>query len=319
MHVLVTGAAGFIGSHLVERFLAEGHRVRGVDAFTPYYDPEVKRSNVAGLLDHDRFELIGADLRTADLDELLEGVAVVAHLAGQPGVRPSWDEGFGEYVGHNVNATQRLLEACRRRGGLDRFVYASSSSVYGNAADYPTTEVDLPMPHSPYGVTKLAAEHLCCLYADNFALPTVSLRYFTVYGPRQRPEMAVHRLVESALDGTLFPLFGDGRQVRDFTYVDDVVDATYRAAVTEDVPAGLVANVAGGDATTMMELIGLVESVTGRLVHLDRLPPAPGDVDRTGGTIDVATDALGWRPSVRLAEGVARQAEWHVAARVARA
>src|SRR3954447_5448772 len=219
MRALVTGAAGFIGSSLVDALLVRGDSVRGIDCFTPYYGRADKEANLAGALQHHEFELVEADLRTCAIEPLLEGVDVVFHQAAQAGVRLSWADGFADYDGHNILATQRLLEAVKA-AGVQRLVYASSSSVYGNAPAYPTNEDDLPRPHSPYGVTKLAAEHLCNLYAANWGVPTVSLRYFTVYGPRQRPDMAMHRLVESALNHTPFPLYGDGSQVRDFTFVE---------------------------------------------------------------------------------------------------
>ena len=304
MRAVVTGVAGFIGSTLADRLLADGWSVVGVDCFTPYYDVAVKRSNLpAGVT------LVEADLRTAGLVELLEGIDVVFHQAAQPGVRLSWSDGFGDYVSHNVLATQRLLEAARAVG-LPRLVYASSSSVYGNAARYPTTEDDLPAPHSPYGVTKLAAEHLCGLYAANWGVPTVSLRYFTVYGPRQRPDMAFHRLCESALGQTPFPLYGDGGAVRDFTFVDDVVAANVAAAAA-DVAPGTVVNVAGGGEAVMSEVIDLVGELAGQPVPIDRQPAQAGDVDRTGGSIERAAALLGWSPTVGLHAGLAAQLEWH--------
>ncbi|HEU5267311.1 MAG TPA: NAD-dependent epimerase/dehydratase family protein, partial [Jatrophihabitans sp.] len=214
----MTGAAGFIGGHLAEAALAAGHSVVGVDCLTDYYDPEQKRARVDQLATHPDFRFAAADLRTADLAPLLDGAEVVFHLAGQPGVRLSWSAGFVDYVGHNVLATQRLLEAARATRP-QRIVYASSSSVYGNAPAYPTTEDDLPRPHSPYGVTKLAGEHLCGLYAANWGLATVALRYFTVYGPWQRPDMGMHRFFTAVREGRPLPVFGDGEQTRDFTFV----------------------------------------------------------------------------------------------------
>ena len=240
MKALVTGVSGFIGSHLAEALVAGGHEVRGVDCFTDYYDTCVKRANIAGLLVTGGLEMVEADLRSAELGRLLSGVDVVFHQAGQPGVRLSWSSGFEAYVQHNVLVTQRLLEALRE-SDVGRFVFASSSSVYGNAPSYPSEETDLPRPHSPYGVTKLAAEHLCRLYTANWDVPTVCLRYFTVYGPRQRPDMAFHRFIESALDGREIPLFGTGEQTRDFSYVADVVRANL-AAATAEVPPGCVMN-----------------------------------------------------------------------------
>lgn len=310
---LVTGAAGFIGSTLVDRLLADGWRVIGIDSFTPYYDRAIKERNVHRARQDRRFELIRADVGTTDLAGVLRGVDVVFHQGAQPGVRGSWADGFGVYLDNNVRATQRLLEAAVT-AKVTRFVYASSSSVYGNAAAYPTSTADLPRPHSPYGVTKLAGEHLCNLYAANHDLPTVSLRYFTVYGPRQRPDMATHRLVEAALTGKSFPLFGDGSHIRDFTYVDDVVAANIAAAEAGAAP-GTVVNVAGGSSCTMAELIELVGELCGALVHLDRRPEEPGDVQRTGGAIDTTAALLGWRPMVDLATGVAAQVAWHRANR----
>ena len=313
MAVVVTGAGGFIGSTLVEELLGRGADVRGIDCFTPYYDLAAKRSNLSAALRHPGFELVEADIRHDDLAPLLDGAGVVFHQAAQPGVRLSWAEGFDTYDTCNVLGTQRLLEAARQTG-VGRFVYASSSSVYGNAAVYPVTEQMLPQPHSPYGVTKLAAEHLCGLYAANHQLATVSLRYFTVYGPRQRPDMAIHRLIESALDDRPFPLFGDGSHVRDFTFVDDVVAANL-AAAEADVPPGLVANVCAGGSTTMTALIDAVGRAVGRPVPIDRRPEQPGDVLRTGGDGSLARARLGWEPRVALETGIAAQVAWHRARR----
>jgi nucleoside-diphosphate-sugar epimerase len=234
----------------------------------------------------------------------------VFHQAGQPGVRASWSDGFDSYLRQNVLVTQRLLEAASE-ADLQRLVYASSSSVYGNAPAYPTTEDDLPRPQSPYGVTKLAAEHLCGVYARTRGLPVVSLRYFTVYGPRQRPDMAMHRLIEAALSGEEFPLFGDGHQIRDFTFVGDIVEANV-AAAGADLAPGTVLNVAGGTATTVLEIIEIVEELTGSPIALDRRPQAAGDVMRTGGSADRAASLLGWEPAVGLRHGLERQVSWHL-------
>ena len=258
MNVVVTGAAGFVGSHLSETLCDQGHTVLGIDCLTDYYDPTEKRRNLSGLRERPGFTFVESDLRTADLSSLLDGASVVFHQAGQPGVRKSWSTGFNDYAEHNVKATQRLLEAAKAVG-TPRFVYASSSSVYGNALTYPVVESDLPMPFSQYGVTKLAAEHLCALYAANWGVPTVSLRYFTVYGPRQRPDMAMRRLADAAVFGLPFSLFGDGRQVRDFTFVADVVRANL-AAWTADVPPGTVVNIAGGSNAEMSEVENLSNS-----------------------------------------------------------
>lgn len=307
MRALVTGAAGFIGSHLVERLAGDGWDVVAVDNLTPYYDVTQKRSNAAAVRATAGVDVTEADLTTADLAPLLEDIDVVFHQAGQPGVRSSWDD-FASYTEHNLLATQRLLAALPP--ALSRFVFASSSSVYGNATTYPTHEGMLPKPHSPYGVTKLAAEHLCGVYARNLGVPTVALRYFTVFGPRQRPDMAMHRLIGAALSGGSFPLFGTGEQVRDFTFVGDVADANVRAA-TADVAPGTVMNIAGGGATTLLEVIAIIEELTGRPIALDRRSSQAGDVERTGGSTEVAAAALGWAPAVPLREGLRRQIEWH--------
>jgi nucleoside-diphosphate-sugar epimerase len=304
--VLITGVAGFIGSALARRLLADGARVVGVDVLTDYYDPTLKKANLA-TIPAAGFTFVNADLNTIDLDELLAGVTTIFHEAGQPGVRKSWGHEFATYVDANVLATQRLLEAARRSPGLRRLVYASSSSVYGNAAVYPTAEDDVPRPHSPYGVTKLAAEHLCSLYADNFSVPTVSLRYFTVYGPGQRPDMAFNRFIRAALADEQIEVFGTGEQVRDFTFVDDVVEANIRAA-GEDVTPGSVFNVSGGTNISVNEVLDLLSDMAGRPLRVQRSGAVAGDVRRTGGSADRIRDALGWRPSVDIGEGL--RAQW---------
>lgn len=311
MRTLVTGCAGFVGSHLSETLLAAGHEVVGIDAMTDYYDVSLKRESVKALDEHAGFTFVEADMCTADLAELLSGVSVVYHQAGQPGVRLSWSEQFPDYVERNVIATQRLLEAARQ-SPPERIVFASSSSVYGNAASYPTTEDALPQPHSPYGVTKLAAEHLCGLYAANWNVPTVALRYFTVYGPRQRPDMGLNKFIDAGLRGAALPLFGDGEQVRDFTFVSDVVAANLAAGVA-DVAPGTVVNIAGGEPVTVNQLLGLLEDAFGAPLQIERLPEQPGDTRRTGGAIDRANHLLGWTPQVDVAAGVAAQYEWQVA------
>jgi nucleoside-diphosphate-sugar epimerase len=310
VRALVTGAAGFVGSHLAEALLARGDSVVGVDCFTPYYDRVDKELNVAVAFAHDEFELVEEDLRTADIELLLDGVDVVFHQAAQAGVRLSWSAGFADYVGHNVLATQRLLEAVHSARPSARVVYASSSSVYGNQARYPTTETDLPRPFSPYGVTKLGAEHLCGLYAENWGVHTVALRYFTVFGPRQRPDMSIHRLCEAAVRGTPFPRYGDGTQIREFTYVDDIVAANLAAADREMTPGSYV-NIAGGAEITLNDLIALVEDVAGSPVAIEPGPRQAGDSFRNGGSIARARDVLGWEPQVSLRDGIAAQVAWH--------
>jgi UDP-glucuronate 4-epimerase len=309
MNCLVTGAAGFVGSQLARRLADDGHEVVAVDCLRDNYDPAQKQANLVwagrGATPIDVRLL---DLGVAPVDALVAGAEVVFHLAGQPGVRASWDEGIAAYVHDNIVATERLLAATVRQGGR-RFVYSSSSSIYGEADRYPCDEDVLPRPHSPYGVTKLAAEHLCVAYARNHDLPTVALRYFSVYGPRQRPDMAVRRLLEAVRSDTPFPMYGDGSQVRDLTYVDDVVDATVRAGAAEIDP-GTVLNVAGGSTPSLADLVAEVEAVTGRTVRIDRRPVQPGDVTRTGGDTSRARALLGWTPGTGLRQGLEAQAAW---------
>ncbi len=311
MKALVTGVAGFIGSHLAERLLRDGHEVIGVDCFTDYYGRDLKEANLADVraTGGQAFSFVEADLNSVDLTELLQPVTHVFHQAGQPGVRLSWGTDFAAYIDANIAATQRLLEAARTAPALERVVYASSSSVYGDAERYPTTELDRPMPRSPYGVTKLAAEHLCVLYAKNFGVPTTSLRYFTVYGPRQRPDMAFTRFLKAALRGDTIGVYGDGEQVRDFTYVADIVEANVRAAMT-DTPAGAVYNVAGGSSVTVNEVLAIIEKLTERPLDVHRSAAVDGDVRITGGSTGEFTAATGWTSTVTVEEGLERHLAW---------
>jgi nucleoside-diphosphate-sugar epimerase len=311
MKALVTGAAGFIGSTLSESLLQHGYDVRGVDCFTRHYDGETKRANLAVAMRDQHYEFLELDLSSADLGTAVDNVDVVFHLAAQPGIRGSWDHRFAEYVQHNIVATQRLLEACVG-SPIGRFVYASSSSVYGDHAAMPAVEEQLPRPHSPYGVTKLAGEQLCGVYDENFGVPTVALRYFTVYGPRQRPDMAIHRVIESVLAGERFELFGSGDQIRDFTFVGDIARATRLAAEMPRDAAATVMNVAGGTAVEMNELLEMVGVSLGRPVKVERLAEQAGDVRRTEGSIERASAVLGWKPEVDLQAGIAAQVEWHL-------
>jgi UDP-glucuronate 4-epimerase len=308
MKVFVTGVAGFIGGSIARRLIAEGHAVVGIDSITDYYEPAIKRANLKHL-DSDNFQFVEEDINTADLDTLLEGVEVVIHQAGQPGVRSSWGQEFDIYVNANVLATQRLLEASIRKPELRRFVYASSSSIYGDAETYPCLETDRPRPVSPYGVTKLAAEHLTTLYATNFGLSTVSLRYFTVYGPGQRPDMAFTQFLKAAVRGETITLFGTGEQIRDFTYINDVVDANIRVAF-EPIESGSVFNVAGGSSVTVNEVLEMIAELHGRPLDIQTTSGVKGDVFRTGGSSEAIERAVGWRPSTSLREGLSRQYDW---------
>ncbi|MGB5758584.1 MAG: NAD-dependent epimerase/dehydratase family protein [Acidimicrobiales bacterium] len=307
MAVLLTGGAGFIGSRTAQALLDRGFACRVVDCLTPYYRPAIKRARLVELQRHPGFEFFELDLRTADLSSILDGVDVVIHLAAQPGVRASWT-GFQTYVEHNVIATRRLLEAAK--GRVERFVYASSSSVYGDSLSSSTTELEPLEPVSPYGATKLDGERLCRDIAAGEGMATVILRYFTVFGPGQRPDMAMHRLIEAAHRQTAFPLYGTGEQVRDFTYVDDVVNATLLAA-TNAVPPGSVFNVAGGTPARLVDAIEVIEDLTGRSIRIDRRAVAAGDVKRTSGSTAKIAAALGWRPEYDLVSGLAEQVRWH--------
>jgi len=305
---VVTGAAGFIGSHLCERLLREGHRVIGVDAFTEYYPRPVKEANLAALRTHPAFRLVEVDLARERLQPVVAEADVIFHQAGQPGVRASWGKDFDVYVEHNIRATQRLLEAAKGSSRLQRLVFASSSSVYGQAQDLPLREETVPRPYSPYGVTKLAAEHLCALYHANHGVPTVALRYFTVYGPRQRPDMGFHRFIEAALEDRPIVLYGDGEQTRDFTYVADAVEANWLALGPEAV--GQVFNIGGGSRSSVNQVLAALEEILGRPVRRERRPPQAGDVRHTWADTTRARSVLGFAPRVALREGLARQVEW---------
>ena len=302
---LVTGCAGFIGSHLVERLLGQGNSVVGVDAFTDYYARERKEANLAEARKHPDFSFTELDLAEDSLEPLVAEVDGVFHLAAQPGVRGSWGDTFAVYTRDNVYATQRLFEAAA--AAKRRVVMASSSSVYGNAEAYPTSEEALHRPISPYGVTKLACESLARAYFETLGLEVVSLRYFTVYGPRQRPDMAFSRIVSALLGGATFRLFGTGEQSRDFTYVGDAVEATL-AAMTGG-PGSRVYNVGGGSETTLEQVIGICERLAGRRLEVDREPSAVGDVRRTSADTNLLRSELGWTPKTPLEEGLAAQLE----------
>jgi UDP-glucuronate 4-epimerase len=308
-HVVVTGAAGFIGSHLAEALVDRGHEVVGIDCFTPAYPPLDKRRNLARLVDRPEFRLVEGDLVTLALDAWLEGAAVVFHQAAQPGVRASWGRDFATYVHHNILGTQSLLEAVARTG-VPRLVAASSSSVYGDAPMYPTTEESIARPVSPYGVTKLASEHLCLAYArPGIAdVSVATLRYFTVYGPRQRPDMAFRRFLDAAYADRPIVVYGDGEQTRDFTHVDDAVRANL-LAMSAPIRAEAI-NVGGGRRVSLNQVLDLVGEATGRRLRIERAPAQAGDARHTGADSTRAEALLGYRPAVALEEGLAGQAEW---------
>jgi UDP-glucuronate 4-epimerase len=300
---VVTGCAGFIGSHLTDALLRLGHEVIGVDAFTDYYSRPQKESNLEEARRAAALSLVEVDLSEGALEPLLENVDGIFHLAAQPGVRGSWGATFAHYVRDNILATQRLFEAAAPRGV--RIVMSSTSSGYGNAETYPTREDEVPRPVSPYGVTKLACEFLARTYTECFGLEVVLLRYFTVYGPRQRPDMAFARIISALLNGHRFSVYGTGEQSRDFTFVDDAVEATI--AAMEAGQSAIVYNVGGGSETTLNGAIALCETLAGARLDVVNEPVARGDVRRTGADTTLIRSQLGWRPRTSLAEGLAAQ------------
>ncbi|MBD2162476.1 MAG: NAD-dependent epimerase/dehydratase family protein [Limnothrix sp.] len=306
---IVTGAAGFIGSHLAETLLLRGDRVIGIDHFNDYYDPALKRQNVAPLLDHGQFQLLEVDLRAIDWAPLLAEADVVYHQAAQAGVRASWGTGFQDYTDRNITATQRLLEAAKQAPNLQRLVYASTSSIYGDAETFPTSELVCPKPVSPYGITKLAAEQLGRLYCNNFGVPFVALRYFTVYGPRQRPDMAFHKFFKAAIAHQAIPIYGDGQQTRDFTYVSDAVAANLAAAV---VPAaiGEIFNIGGGSRVVLTEVLEQMEAIVGHPIARDYQDRAIGDARHTSADVTKARNLLGYDPQVTIRKGLEQEWEW---------
>jgi UDP-glucose 4-epimerase len=304
--MVVTGAAGFIGSHLCEALVARGHDVLGIDCFTDYYDVAQKRANLSALGREPRFRLLEDSLTSADLQRVLEGASVVFHLAAQPGVRKSWGVEFEQYIEHNIRATQRLCEAMKGSGV--RLVYSSSSSVYGQTAQLPMREDHPTRPLSPYGVTKLAGEALCLLYASNHGLPVACLRYFTVYGPRQRPDMAFHRFIRAVHAGEPIDVYGSGTQTRDFTFVSDAVEANLAAA--EYAGDATVFNIGGGSRVTLNSVIDLIGRITGRAPDVRYREAQKGDVMHTLADISLATRELGYTPRVGIEDGITSEVEW---------
>jgi nucleoside-diphosphate-sugar epimerase len=304
---LVTGVAGFIGSHLAEKLLAAGHDVIGIDNFLDNYAGSFKEKNLSELSVHGNFTFVRDDLLQCDLKSLLRDVSYVFHLAGQPGVRSSWGKEFARYTDNNIRATQLLLEATKETK-LTKFVYASTSSVYGDTDDLPMREEGGTRPISPYGATKLAAEHLCHLYWKAFGVPTVSLRFFTVYGPRQRPDMFFHIFMRALLRGDQVPLYDDGEQTRDFTFCADIVDGALAAAFYPG--QGEVFNLGGGAQVSILNAIALVEGVSGRKANLRRFDRQKGDVRHTKARLDRAKSKLGYSPKVGLEQGLIEEWNW---------
>lgn len=306
---IVTGVAGFIGSHLAEALLQRGDRVIGIDQFNDYYDPSLKRKNLTQIAQHPNFQLIEADLKTLDWAALLDGVEVIYHQAAQAGVRSSWGSGFLAYTDRNINATQVILEAAKEAKQLKRLIYASSSSVYGNAETLPTAETICPQPVSPYGITKLAAEQLCLLYHHNFGVPITALRYFTVYGPRQRPDMAFHLFFKAILANQPINIYGDGQQTRDFTFISDAIAANL-AAAQADAAVGQVFNIGGGSRVVLTEILDTIETIVGQPVRRNHIEKAKGDARHTAADVSKAQNLLGFQPQVSLTEGLTHEWNW---------
>jgi len=304
---IVTGAAGFIGSNLVDALLSKGQQVIGIDEFNDYYNPELKRQNIASFQNHPAFQLVEGDIQFLDLPQLLQDVDVIYHQAAQAGVRASWGQGFRSYTERNINATQVLLEAAKCSKHLKRLVFASTSSVYGDAETLPTHEEIPPKPVSPYGITKLAAERLCGLYHKNFGVPYVALRYFTVYGPRQRPDMAFHKFFKAVIEDQAIPVYGDGQQTRDFTFISDAVAANLAAAnVPETI--GEIFNIGGGSRVVLTEVLDTMEEIVGKPIKRNYIEKAMGDARHTAADVSKAKRILDYQPKVSLREGLTQ--EW---------
>ncbi|BAZ54062.1 NAD-dependent epimerase/dehydratase [Nostoc sp. NIES-4103] len=306
---IVTGAAGFIGSHLVETLLKQGQEVIGIDEFNDYYDPAFKYKNIAHLHNYPGFKLITGDIQFLDWQILLKDVNVVFHQAAQAGVRASWGQGFCAYTERNINATQILLEAAKDAKHLKRLVFASTSSVYGDAETLPTHEKICPQPVSPYGITKLAAEQLCGLYHKNFGVPFVALRYFTVYGPKQRPDMAFHKFFKAILQDEAIPIYGDGQQTRDFTFVSDAIAANL-AAATVPQAVGEIFNIGGGSRVVLAEILDTMAEIIGKPIKKNYIEKAMGDARHTAADVSKAQKILGYQPRVSLRDGLTQEWQW---------
>lgn len=305
--ILITGCAGFIGSSTALELLKRGHKVRGIDRFSEYYSRKLKELNLSALKQFKNFEFVEGDLISVDLDKLLEGIEIIIHEAAQAGVRSSWGNQFDIYVRDNIITTQRLLEAVKNRN-IKKFVYASSSSVYGDVDSLPMREDMRVLPVSPYGVTKLAAENLVMLYYKNYGVPGIALRYFTVYGPRQRPDMAFHKFIRAILIGEPIKLYGDGSQTRDFTYISDIVNANIIGAFSD--VKGEIFNIGGGERTSIREAIKIMEEIIGTKAKIKILESQKGDVRDTYADVSKAKEILGFYPQVKLREGLEQEVKW---------
>lgn len=307
--IIVTGVAGFIGSHLAEALLKQGHEVIGIDEFNDYYDPILKRKNIANFQDSPNFTLVEENIQSLDWQKLILDVELIYHQAAQAGVRASWGQGFRAYTERNINATQVLLEAAKDAQKLQRFVFASTSSIYGDAETLPTNEEIKPLPVSPYGITKLAAERLGFLYHKNFGVPFVALRYFTVYGPRQRPDMAFHKFFKAVLADKAIPVYGDGQQTRDFTFVGDAIAANLAAAIVPEA-VGQIFNIGGGSRLVLAEVLDTMAEIVGKPIKRDHIEKAMGDARHTAADVSKARKILNYQPQVSLRDGLTQEWEW---------
>jgi UDP-glucose 4-epimerase len=307
--IIVTGVAGFIGSHLAETLLKQGHEVIGIDEFNNYYDPILKRKNIANFQDSPNFTLVEENIQSLDWQKLLLDVELIYHQAAQAGVRASWGQSFRAYTERNINATQVLLEAAKDAQKLQRLVFASTSSIYGDAETLPTNEEIKPLPVSPYGITKLAAERLGFLYHKNFGVPFVALRYFTVYGPRQRPDMAFHKFFKAVLADEAIPVYGDGQQTRDFTFVSDAIAANLAAAIVPEA-VGQIFNIGGGSRVVLAEVLDTMAEIVGKPIKRNHIEKAMGDARHTAADVSKARKILNYQPQVSLRDGLTQEWEW---------
>lgn len=307
MTCLVTGAAGFIGSHLCRKLIKEGFSVAGIDSFTDSYPKWIKERNIKPLMREKNFKLLSSDLNDLELNKLLSKTDYVFHHAAQAGVRASWGENFSVYIKNNIEATQKLLEAAKN-SRIKKFIYASSSSVYGFCPELPMSETSSLYPFSPYGVSKLAAEHLCFLYFKNYNVPAVSLRFFTVYGPGQRPDMAFHIFFKAIAEDKQITVYGDGKQTRDFTYVDDIIEANF-SSLKNGVP-GEIYNIGGGSRKKLEEIVPLIESICQKKIKINREEKQSGDVPHTLADIQKAHKELNYSPQTQLSDGLKEEWTW---------